>query len=221
MEQLQLPLLIEPNFSQYSYFVSESNKHVYGLINTWPNWSFSSYVVYAPAGYGKTHLAHIFKDCLNGVYLKVSEITEDVIISMSSGTLYLIDECNVKSLIDPSLLFHFYNMALEKKCTTMYFCKESPQNINFGLEDLNSRLRSIPSIEILQPDDLLCEAIMKKQFSDLQVLVSDEVIHFLLTHASRSLTDIQKNIEKLNTEALKQKRNITIPFIKETLSDDL
>jgi chromosomal replication initiation ATPase DnaA len=213
--QYTLPIIQAPDFTSYSYFVSHSNQDAYQLIESWPNWPFKRCIISGPSGYGKTHLGHILKDLIQGVFLDAQELTEDMYTTIRPNTYYIID--NIQAVQDPKLLFHFYNLTLENDCIVVYLSEMAPGKMDTNLADLNSRLRSLPVIELSQPDEELCRAIIKKIFSDLQINVSEEIIQYLMVHTSRNLSDIQLNLKALNQRSLEEKRNITIPFIKNVL----
>jgi chromosomal replication initiation ATPase DnaA len=213
--QYTLPLIRNPDFTSYSYFVSESNRAAYQLIETWPNWMVKRYVVWGPSGYGKTHFGHILKDRTQGIFLTARHIDRTMLETITNNSVYIIDD--IHRLESPEMLFHFYNLTLEKECWVVYLSNTPPGQLDTKLADLNSRLRSLPLLEIQQADDNMCCAIMKKVFADLQIDVSDTVVHYLLAHTSRNLTDIHQNIQRLNQLSLEQKRNITIPLIKASL----
>lgn len=214
--QYTLPLIHRPDFTSYSYFISASNKAAYHLMETWPDWIFKQYIVCGPSGYGKTHLGYILKDRTQGTFLDVQDINLDQLMNISPKSTYIID--NIHAIKIPDILFHFYNLMVENNCCVVYLSEIPPGKLDTGLADLNSRLRSLPVIELFQPEDELCYAIIKKVFSDLQLNISEETIDYLLTHTSRNLTDVHKNLELLNQKSLEQKRNITISFIKSILN---
>lgn len=211
-KQYTLPLIQEPDFTSYSYFVSQSNKAAYRLVELWPEWSFRYYVIVGPTGHGKTHLGHILRDLTQGVFINAGDIDTDVLQAIKPKETYVVDDIHLVK--HPALLFHFYNLALENDCNVIYLSSKSPGQYDMGLADLNSRFRSLAVIELPQPDDDLCRAIIRKVFLDLQISVADEVVEYMLAHMSRSLTDIHYNIQMLNQRSMEMKRNITIPLIK-------
>jgi chromosomal replication initiation ATPase DnaA len=211
-KQYTLPLIQEPDFTSYSYFVSQSNKAAYQLVELWPDWPFKRYVVVGPKGHGKTHLGHILRDLTRGIFINASDITTEVLEAIKPKETYIVDDIHLAQ--SPALVFHFYNLTLENDCTVVYLSGVAPGQYDMGLPDLNSRFRSLAVIELPQPDDDLCRAIIRKVFLDLQVSVADEVVEYMLAHMSRSLTDIHHNIQLLNQRSMEAKRNITIPFIK-------
>lgn len=213
LKQYTLPLIQQPNFTSYSYFVSQSNAQAYQLVEKWPEWPAKRYVIYGPTGYGKTHLGNILRDLTEGVFLSADEIVPDIFETLQPKTCYIVDD--IQDTQNPTWLFHFYNLILENSCPVVYLSTLAPGQHDTGLPDLNSRLRSIALIELPQPDESLCKAIIKKVFSDLQIAVGEEVVDYMLNHMSRSLTDIHQSIHVLNQTSLEQKRKVTIPLIKE------
>lgn len=211
-KQYTLPLIQQPDFTSYSYFVSQSNAPAYQLVELWPHWSFKRYIICGPSGYGKTHLGHILGDLTDGVCVNAADITSELLEAIQPNQTYIVDDIHLIQL--PRLLFHFYNLTVEKGCSVIYIMDTVPSQRDMGLPDLNSRLRSLPVIELPQPDDNLCRAIIKKVFLDLQINVADEVVDYMLVHMSRSLSDIQHTIQLLNQKSMEFKRNITIPFVK-------
>lgn len=211
-KQYTLPLIQEPDFTSYSYFVSQSNKAAYQLVELWPEWPFKRYVIIGPTGHGKTHLGHILRDLSRGIFINATDINAATLEAIKHKETYIIDDIQMAQ--QPELLFHFYNLTLENDCNVVYLSSKAPGQYDMGLPDINSRFRSLAVIELTQPDDDLCRAIIRKVFLDLQITIADEVVEYMLTHMSRSLTDIHHNIQVLNQRSMEVKRNITIPFIK-------
>ncbi|MBH1989831.1 MAG: hypothetical protein I8H80_01490 [Alphaproteobacteria bacterium] len=210
--QYTLPLIQEPDFTSYSYFVSQSNKAAYQLVELWPEWPFKRYVIFGPTGHGKTHLGHILRDLTLGIFINAGDIDAKVLETIKPKETYIVDDIHLVQ--QSALLFHFYNLTLENDCNVVYLSGKAPGQYDMGLPDLNSRFRSLAVIELPQPDDDLCRAIIRKVFLDLQISIADEVVEYMLAHMSRSLTDIHYNIQLLNQRSMEMKRNITIPFIK-------
>lgn len=215
--QYTLPIIQTPDFTEFSYFVSDSNASAYQLIENWGEWPFQMCAIFGPEGYGKTHLGHILRDRTNGVLVPAQEITEQFVASsIEKSQVYIIDDVDLNT--SPKLLFHMYNLALENKSFVVFLLSQPPASWDSGLADLNSRLRSLQVFELLQPDDAMCRAIIKKIFSDFQLSVKEEVVDYFQDHTSRNLGEIQKNIKNINVASMELRRNITIPFIKQVLN---
>ena len=99
--------------------------------------------------------------------------------------------------------------------------RSSLRNLSITLPDLRSRINSIPSFEINEPDDDLLGAVLIKLFFDRQLKVDHDVILFLLKRIERSFSSLNKVVKELDNAALDQKRKITIPFVRSILKDYL
>ena len=85
----------------------------------------------------------------------------------------------------------------------------------FKLPDLTSRLMALPSAHIDQPDDEVLSAALRKQFTDRQMKVDDEVIAYMVPRVERSFVAIQTLVERLDNLTLQEKRKLTIPLVKQ------
>ncbi|MEG3637702.1 DnaA/Hda family protein [Magnetococcus sp. PR-3] len=84
-------------------------------------------------------------------------------------------------------------------------------------DDLRSRLLWGPVLHIDEPDEASLDAIMDKLASDRQLRLSEAVRHFLLMRLPRQVPEFARTIERLDKEALRQQRPITVPLAKEVL----
>ena len=50
----------EKNMSTEDFFISESNKHIFDLLETWPHWEKNFLNICGEKFSGKTHLVNIF-----------------------------------------------------------------------------------------------------------------------------------------------------------------
>ena len=71
---------------------------------------------------------------------------------------------------------------------------------------------------ILEPDDILMEALIIKLFNDRQLVVKPKVVNFLMQRVERSYLGIMEIIDFLDNSSLSQKKSISIKFINELLN---
>ena len=112
---------------------------------------------------------------------------------------------------------HFYNHVMAEKGNLLLLSEMAPAYWGTKLADLSSRLSSIPAIKIQPPDEKLLTQVIQKLFNDLQLKVDEAVIHFLTKHMERSFESAHMWTSALNTFALTQRRDITIPLVREAL----
>jgi len=77
------------------------------------------------------------------------------------------------------------------------------------LPDLASRLRALPVMALMSPDDTLFRAVLVKLFADRQLAVDESLVSFLTTRTERSFAAARTTVEKLDREALRLKRPVT------------
>ena len=67
-----------------------------------------------------------------------------------------------------------------------------------NLADLASRINSVNKIDILMIDDELMRILIFKQFSNLSILINDDVINYLIKILPREFSKILSIISKIN-----------------------
>ncbi len=68
-------------------------------------------------------------------------------------------------------------------------------------------------------DDELMRILIFKQFSNFSIVISEEVINYLVKILPREVPKILSIISEINQNSLISKRKITIPFIKQILEN--
>jgi DnaA family protein len=88
-----------------------------------------------------------------------------------------------------------------------------------NLADLSSRINSVNKVDISMIDDELMRILIFKQFSNFSIVISEEVINYLVKILPREVPKILSIISEINQNSLISKRKITIPFIKQILGN--
>jgi len=224
-DNLQLKFRFESRkaVGREDFLVTNSNKYAVDFLDKWPNWDSSSAIIFGPRGCGKTHIANVWSLRSKAKFLGVKEILEKPIEKIFDNyrSFVLEDFSALKSPVQEEKILHFYNLLNEKKFFLLITLRSSLRNLSITLPDLRSRLNSIPSFEINEPDDDLLGAVLIKLFFDRQLKVDHDVILFLLKRIERSFSSLNKVVKELDNAALDQKRKITIPFVRSILKDYL
>lgn len=186
--------------------MSGCNQEAHQWIMRWPDWSSYAVIVYGPIGSGKTHLGHIWT-------ARAKAQIQPRLISDLKGNA-LIDHIET---IEPKMLLHFLNLAKENGWSLLLTSVAAPKKLPFTLPDLTSRLLALPATPIAPPDDEALAAVMRKQFSDRQLKVDEEVIAYIAPRIERSFSKISELVEILDRASLADRKNITIPFVRKTL----
>ena len=67
----------EQNFKDDDFYVSQSNQHIFNLLNKWPKWEKNFINISGEKFSGKTHLANIFLKKFKGIKLDANSIDDD------------------------------------------------------------------------------------------------------------------------------------------------
>ena len=77
LNQLILEFDYKQNFQEDDYYVSESNKNIFSLLNNWPKWEKNFLNVSGEKFSGKSHLMNIFLKRFKGIKLDSNKIKND------------------------------------------------------------------------------------------------------------------------------------------------
>ncbi len=205
MAQLPLPLTLPELFSEDNFFVSDCNGEAYNTVLG--NWQNHALYLYGEKSSGKSHLAHIWQKRMGAAVMSSNNID----IQSVNGNCLVED---IENCTDEQSLFHLYNHCKEIKAKLLMTSSVLPGNLPFKLPDLTSRLRSCQLVTLYPPDDILIASVIRKQFSDRQLLVDDEVVSYVSARCERTLEGVKNLVQTLDKNALAEQRNITIPFVK-------
>ncbi|MBR1915134.1 MAG: AAA family ATPase [Alphaproteobacteria bacterium] len=224
----QCSFIFEPKavYSRQDFMVSNCNKEALRAVESWPQWPFFALSIYGPKGCGKTHLAHIFANQIGlklnkpvraGI-IKACEIkTSKVARLYAQNPCLVVEDINTKA--DEEALFHLYNLYHDQKGFLLLTSRVPLARINFRLPDLKSRFKMVPSVAILEPDDTMLEALIVKLFSDRQIVISQEVLNYILQNMERSFSYAINLVERADELSLALKRAVTVPIIKKAMFD--
>ena len=79
MNQLTFKFPFKTNFFEEDFYVSTNNFEAYKLIKSWPKWSGRFVNIFGPSGCGKTHLANIFNKKINSLFVKASDLNNNLL----------------------------------------------------------------------------------------------------------------------------------------------
>jgi chromosomal replication initiation ATPase DnaA len=117
--------------------------------------------------------------------------------------------------IDERALFHLLNLAREDGAFVLITARVAPTEVE--LRDLQSRLRAVPTVHLLPPDDHLFRALIVKFCADRQLAVDEAVVGYLASRLERSYAALRQAVELLDTEALRLGRPVTRALAAELL----
>ncbi|MCX7338123.1 MAG: DnaA/Hda family protein [Alphaproteobacteria bacterium] len=120
---------------------------------------------------------------------------------------------------DEEWLFHFYNALNERQISFLMTGRTPPTHWSVSLPDLKSRLATVSSIELKQPDEETLWAVFQKQLTEKGIRVSEIVIDFILNRIERSFADVTHWVTLLDQHSAQTKRPVTVALVKDLLGE--
>jgi len=212
--QMKLDLSLGPVYSEEDFLVTGCNSEAFGLLDRWPDWPSCGFILYGPPASGKTHLAEIWRaksqaKLMDGRgLLSNQDVLNDPIESV---VIEHAEHANDRALL------RIYNGVAEHKKSILLTAITEPQFWPVSLPDLRSRLMALPAVKISEPDDLLLQALLVKQFSDRQVKIEVSVVRYLVERMERSFYMVRRLADELDAMAFSERRRITTALASKAL----
>ena len=175
LNQLIIKFDYEQNFKDDDFYVSNSNKHIFTLLNQWPKWDKNFLNISGEKFSGKTHLVNIFIKKFKGIKLDVNSLSNKDLKMIKIHENIILE--NLSENVDEKLIYSLLNIIdLDNKF--IIITSEIPiVDINFRLSDLKSRTKSFLLQKIEKPDDELMFALILKSLSDRQITIDKKLIN--------------------------------------------
>lgn len=216
--QLSFDFDVRPAMGQEDFLVAPCNEDAVAWIDSWPAWPASAICVYGPAGCGKTHLANVWRTRSGAVVIPAETLDDRNVADLLSDAAACIVE-GADGAVDEVALLHLYNLVVERRGHLLLTAAAPPARWDIGLNDLRSRLLSVPAVEIGAPDEGLLGAVMIKMFADRQIQVPHDVLMYLVLRIERSFASARRVVAALDRAALSAHRRLTVPLAREVLAD--
>ena len=207
----------DENFKEEDFYVSESNKHIFDLLNKWPYWEKNFLNISGEIFSGKTHLIHIFLKKFKGIKFEAQSLNNENLSQIKIYQNIILE--NIDENIDEKLIFTLFNIIEQDNKYLIATSKKPIVSINFKLDDLKSRTKNFILQNIEKPDDELMFALVLKNLSDRQISLDKKLINYIIKRIDRSYSKIFDFIYKIDEISLKKQRSIDLKIIKEVLKE--
>ena len=211
IKQLALPLSFRNLKNHSNFIINRVNEVALSLIDEFNDikkfkkkFNFPVLIVYGPSGSGKTHLAHIFKEITKAKFIK--KFNNIHINEAKSGKSFIFDDFDKIESLNEKLFIHFFNEILLNLGSLLIITSKSPNEINFNLSDLESRIRSCISTKIELPDDEFLFSILVKELSEKKIFLNDKLCLYIIKRIKRNYKSISLFAETLDIMSLEQKK---------------
>ncbi|ABA04856.1 regulatory inactivation of DnaA Hda protein [Nitrobacter winogradskyi Nb-255] len=214
--QLAFTLPHAESFSRDDFLEGPANAAALSLIESWPEWPNRIMLLAGPEGCGKSHLAAIWAERAGARSISAQGLTAATVpMALTTGAL-VVEDLNPKTF-DELALFHLMNLAREEAAFVLMTARVTPAAIEIGLRDLRSRLRAVPVVTLMPPDDHLLRALIVKFSADRQMNIDEAIVSFIATRTERSVAAARLAVEQLDAESLRLGRPVTRALAAELL----
>jgi chromosomal replication initiation ATPase DnaA len=214
--QLAFALPHAESFTRDDFLEGPANAAGLALIDSWPDWPNRIMLLVGPEGCGKSHLAAIWAEQAGARAISAHALTATAVPgALATGALALEDLRS--SDVDERALFHLLNLAREDGAFVLITARTAPAAFAIELRDLRSRLRALPTVSLLPPDDQLFRALIVKFCADRQLAIDETVVGYLTNRIERSYAAARRAVELLDAEALRLGRPVSRALAAEVL----
>jgi DnaA family protein len=176
-------------------------------------------------GSGKSHLLQAAAEALSQRGLRVGRLDATSVSSQSfdeGWVAVLMDDVHLYTATQQEQAFNWFVNALTPACGpprgVLAAGRLPPADLRLR-EDLRSRLGWGEVYALQPPDESVRRAVLRAQAHARGLVLRDDVIDYVLARFPRDLASLSALLDQLDDYALRTRRAITIPLIKDMLEN--
>jgi DnaA family protein len=180
--------------------------------------------LWGAAASGKTHLLQAVCDRSGdrALFLPLRDFVDvgrGILEGLASRQFICLDDVHVVAGdADWELgLFNLYNQLNDVGGVLIVSANATPRACKFSLADLASRFSRLPAFHVHALDEAELINALQLRARQRGLNLPLETANFLLTRMKRDMASLYAMLDRLDTAALKAKRRLTVPFVKEVL----
>lgn len=224
MTQLALPLRLADH-AVFGSFLGAGNETLVAMLSDLADGRDGQGCwLWGPAAVGKTHLLQAVCDRAGdrSVYVPLRMLAQagpKILDGLASRELICVDDVQtIAGNADwEAALFALCNEVLDENRVLIVSAAMSSRECPISLPDLQSRLARLPTFQVrsLDDDDRLLALQLRARHRGLDL--PDDTARYLLSRSRRDMASLYDLLDKLDLEALRAQRRLTIPFVREVL----
>lgn len=225
MTQMALPLRLADH-AVFDSYLSAGNETLVATLHDLAGGAstLGCWIWGAPAT-GKTHLLQAACDKAGdrSVYVPLRMLKAGgpaILDGLASRDLICLDDIDqvAGDASWETALFSLCNEALDTGRSLVVSAAMSPRECPINLPDLQSRLARLATFQVRALDDEQRIEALQLRARHRGLELPDETASYLLSRNRRDMASLYELLDKLDHEALRAKRRLTIPFVREVLS---
>ncbi|MBJ3762288.1 chromosomal replication initiator DnaA [Maribius pontilimi] len=218
-EQLPFELPVRPALGREDFFVSSANAAAVGLIDGDARWPGGKLALAGPEASGKTHLAHVWADRVDGVVVAADHLARLNIPTLAGARHVAVEDVPriAGQRKEEAALFHLHNLLLGDGGRLLFTGRDAPTRWSIRLPDLRSRLVGTTLVTLELPDDALLAALLRKQFHDRQLDPSQKLIDYIVPRMTRSGAEARRLVHLMDRLSLNERRPLSTGLARRAL----
>jgi len=224
MSQLALPLQLADHAVFASFLDSGNETLVATLADIAVGGEGHGCWLWGAASTGKTHLLQAVCDAAGdrAVYVPLSMFADagpGILEGLASRELICIDDVDlVAGQTEWEMaLFDLSNQIFDAGAQLIVSAVSAPRECAIELADLQSRFARLPvfQLRVLDEDERVSALQLRSKHRGLEL--PDDTARYLLKRSRRDMASLYELLDRLDREALRAKRRLTIPFVRDVL----
>lgn len=225
MSQLALPLRLADH-AVFDSFHAAGNEALVAMLRALAQGDDGAgCYLWGSSSTGKTHLLQAVCDVAGdeSVYLPLAmfaEASPEMLDGLTQRRLICVDDIEAVAGDKhwETALFALYNEATANRCALVVAASQAPRSSEFRLADLKSRLGQLPTYQLEALGDSDTQRALQLRARHRGLDLPDDTAQFLLNRSRRDMASLYELLDKLDSEALRAQRRLTIPFVKDVLA---
>ncbi|MDJ0758085.1 MAG: DnaA regulatory inactivator Hda [Woeseiaceae bacterium] len=230
MSQLALPIRLSDHAVFENFYPAGNEQLVNYLESMASGDSHGGCWVAGISATGKTHLLQATCERAgdDAVYLPATLLSDagvGLLEGLENRHIVAIDDID-DLLAEPRWekpFFALYNRLQEAGANLVVSARTIPRALSVDcpdlLPDLVSRLSQLPTFSIQPLSDEDRKKALQIRASNRGLELPDETAHYLVTRLRRDMGSLYDLLDTLDQEALRAQRRLTVPFVKDVLSN--
>jgi len=213
--QCTLPFPFAQSYAPEDFFPGDSNAAALAWLERPASWPSLRLAVHGEAGTGKSHLLRYFAG-RHGAAVMAGGALRRFMPPPEAPALGIDDADQVQ---DAEALLHVLNAAAEHGMPVLLTARTAPAHWPFMLPDLVSRLRAMPCVGLLPPDDALLRAMLARLLAERQIAVPERVQEFLLARLPRTGSALRAAAARLDCYSLAEGTAVTTKLAERVVAE--
>lgn len=226
MSQLALPLQLD-DYAVFESFLPTGNEALVAMLeDTAGNDSGNGCWIWGAEALGKSHLLQAVTAMAGdrSAYVPLVSLKDagpDVIDGLERRNLVCLDDIDCVAGDDAweRALFSLFNAIAQEQGQLIVAAGMAPRECPFSLPDLASRLSQLPTFRVAELSDADREAALQLRSSHRGLELPVETARYLMSRSRRDMGSLYHLLDTLDQEALRAKRRLTIPFVRDVLNE--